>query len=79
MKEFERTVGLSEEKFMMICDKCKKIVRKEDGRKHNFKIVCEDCYIDELMPKKQKAHYDNDAEFMQRLQGSYSAHPQKYH
>ena len=64
---------------MINCDKCNKAVNEGEGRKHNSKTLCEDCYIDELMPRMPKAHYDNDAEFMQRLQDSYSLHPQKFH
>jgi len=64
---------------MINCDKCKKAVGEGEGRKYNSKTLCEDCYIDELMPKMPKAHYDNDAEFMQRLQDSYSVRKQRYH
>ncbi len=42
-------------------------------------MLCEDCYIDEVMPKMPKAHYNNDSEFMNRLKDSYSVHPQQYH
>jgi len=31
---------------------------------HTAKGICEDCYIDEIMPKMPKSHYDNDAEFL---------------
>ncbi len=64
---------------MLNCDKCKKTFKEGEGRRHNSETLCEDCFIDELMPNKQKAHYDNDAEFMQRLQDSYPVHPQKFH
>ncbi len=68
-----------EENLMINCDKCKKAVSEGDGRKHNARTLCEDCYMDELVPRMQKAHYDNDAEFMQRLKFSYPVHPQKFH
>jgi len=48
-------------------------------KKLHTKILCEDCYIDEFMPKMPKAHYDNDAEFMNRLKDSYSVRKQQYH
>ncbi len=64
---------------MKICTKCKSSIQDKDDKALHAKILCEDCYIDELMPKMSKAHYDNDAEFMQRLQDSYSAHQQQFH
>ncbi len=63
---------------MSICLKCKETISDEDVKMHHKKILCEDCYIDEIMPKMQKAHYDNDAEFMNRLQDSYSVRKQQY-
>ncbi len=67
------------EGYMIHCYKCKKAINEGEGKTHKAKILCDDCYIDELLPKKQRAHYDNDSEFMQRLKESYPAHPQKYH
>jgi len=64
---------------MINCDKCKKAVSEEEARKHKSKTLCEDCYIDECMPKMKKSHYDNDAEFMQRLKDAHPAHSQKFH
>ena len=64
---------------MKNCSKCKQAIQNGDEKNLHNKIVCEDCYIDEVMPKMPKAHYDNDAEFMQRLQDSYSVRKQQYH
>ena len=64
---------------MKTCSKCKKTIQDGDEKELNTIILCEDCYIDEVMPKMQKAHYDNDVEFMQRLKDSYSVRKQKFH
>jgi len=64
---------------MTSCDKCNKMIKKGEVRKHQSKTLCEDCYIDGCMPKMKKSHYDNDAEFMQRLKNAPLAHPQKFH
>jgi hypothetical protein len=64
---------------MPICTKCKEKISDGDAKMLYTKILCEDCYIDEAMPKMPKAHYDNDAEFMNRLKDSYSVHKQKFH
>lgn len=64
---------------MKICSKCK--VSFQDGEMKNLhgKLLCEDCYIDEVLPKMPKAHYENDSEFMNRLKESYSVRKQQYH
>jgi hypothetical protein len=64
---------------MPICTKCNKSIQDSDAKMLHTKILCEDCYIDEVMPKMPKAHYDNDAEFMNRLKDSYSVRKQQYH
>ncbi len=64
---------------MKKCTKCNSYLKEVDGREFHSKILCEDCYIDEVMPKMPKSYYDNDAEFMQRLKDSYSVHNQQYH
>jgi len=64
---------------MIKCEKCKSPINEDDGRDFHSKILCEDCYIDEVMPKKPKSHYDNDAEFMQRLKDSNPVRNQQYH
>jgi hypothetical protein len=64
---------------MPICTKCRTNIRDEDMKKLHGEILCEDCYIDEVMPKMPKAHYDNKAEFMNRLKDSYSVRKQQYH
>jgi hypothetical protein len=64
---------------MKRCEKCQSIINEDEGRKLHSKILCEDCYIDEVMPKMPKSHFDNDAEFMQRLKDSYSVRKQQYH
>lgn len=64
---------------MPICEKCNKTITDGDAKIFHTKILCEDCYIDEVMPMMPKAHYDNDAEFMNRLKDSYSIRKQHYH
>jgi len=64
---------------MKKCEKCKSPLKEKEWREYNSKILCDDCYIDKVMPKMAKAHYNNDSEFMQRLQDSYSVHKQQYH
>lgn len=64
---------------MPICTKCKKSIPDGDAKLLHSKLVCEDCYIDEVMPRMSKAHYDNGAEFMNRLKDSYSVRRQQYH
>ena len=64
---------------MKRCAKCQLTLNKDEGWEFHLKIMCEDCYIDEVMPKMPKSHYDNDAEFMQRLKDSYPVRNQQYH
>lgn len=64
---------------MAICTKCNKSIQDNDAKILHTKILCEDCYIDAVMPKMTKAHYDNSAELMNRLNGSYSVRKQQYH
>ena len=64
---------------MKSCERCQSILNEDDGREFHSNILCEDCYIDEVMPKMPKSHYDNDAEFMQRLKDSYPVRNQQYH
>ena len=64
---------------MKRCEKCQSTLNEDEGREFYPKILCEDCYIDEVMPKMPKSHYDNDAEFMQRLKDSYPVRKQQYH
>ena len=65
------------ENGLKICARCNKAI-KDDGRKHHLKLLCEDCYIDEVMPKMAKS-YDNPVEFFQRLKDSYSVIKQRFH
>lgn len=65
---------------MTNCYKCKRTIEDGAERELNSEMLCDDCYIDRIWPKVRKAHYENDpAEFMRRLQESYSVHPQRYH
>jgi len=64
---------------MKNCAKCKQAIQNGDEKELNRITLCEDCYVDEVVPKMPKAHYDNDVEFMQRLQDSYSAIKQQFH
>ena len=62
------------------CEKCTvKIVRGEE-RNLNSRILCEDCYIDAILPPVRKMYYEKDSlEFMRRLKDSYISCPQKFH
>lgn len=64
---------------MKECEKCNVSLRENEGRELRSKLLCDDCYLDEMMPKMPKSHYNNDAEFMQRLKDSYSVRKQQYH
>ena len=64
---------------MPICSECNKAIPEKEARMARKAIVCEDCYIDEVMPKMPKAHYDNDAEFMNRLKDAHSVRRQRYY
>ena len=63
---------------MKKCEKCKSPIKKDDGREFHSKILCENCYIDEVVPRMSKPHYDNDTEFMQSQKDSYSVRKQQY-
>lgn len=67
------------EDLMPICKKCKNKFPEEEMKFLQNYTLCEDCYIDEVMPKMTKAHYNNDAEFMNRLKETYTIRRQKYH
>ncbi len=64
---------------MKKCARCKAVIRVGDEKSLHSEIVCEDCFIDAIIPKMPKAHYANDTEFMQRLQESYSVIKQQFH
>jgi hypothetical protein len=64
---------------MEICKKCNKTLQNGEKKELCGQALCEDCYIDTVMPKMPKAHYDNAAEFMNRLQESYSVRKQRFH
>lgn len=64
---------------MKKCEKCKSQIKENERREFYSKLLCEDCYIDEVMPIMPKSHYDNDAEFMQRLKDSHTVRKQQYH
>ncbi len=71
---------IPEQDEMMHCDKCKKPMDNGEARELNSKILCDDCYIDDIWPRVRKMYYENDqAEFMRRLKETYSLHPQQYH
>jgi hypothetical protein len=61
------------------CTKCHKTVQHGDVKKLHDMILCEDCYVYEIVPKMPGAHYDNHAEFMNRLKTAYSVRKQQYH
>ena len=64
---------------MPVCAKCRGTITNTDAKIHHAKVLCEDCYIDEVMPKMPKAHYEDGAEFMNRLKDSYTVRRQRYH
>lgn len=64
---------------METCKQCDKALLNEEKKVLHGTVLCEDCYIDSVMPKMPKAHYDNAAEFMNRLKESYSVRKQRYH
>jgi len=65
---------------MMKCDRCNIKIVKGEGRNLNSRILCEDCYIDAVLPPVRKMYYENDStEFTRRLKDSYIACPQKFH
>lgn len=64
---------------MNICDSCKKDFNEDELREYRSVMLCEDCYIDVIEPQKSKSHYNNDAEFMQRLKDNSALHPQQFH
>ena len=64
---------------MPICSVCNKTIPDKELRTHEDAMFCEDCYIDELIPKMPKSHYDSDSEFMNRLKDSYPVRKQQYH
>jgi hypothetical protein len=62
------------------CDVCGLPLEDGEKRERNGRSICEDCYIDGLLPPVRKMHYENSsANFMIRLKDSYIAHPQKFH
>jgi hypothetical protein len=64
---------------MQTCKQCNKQINDGEKKELYGKILCEDCYIDAVMPKMPKAHYNDDAEFMNRLKDSYSVRKQQFH
>ncbi len=64
---------------MKFCDECKISINDGEEIEIHSKNLCEDCYIDARMPKMSKALYNNDSDFMQRLQNSYSVRKQQFH
>ena len=64
---------------MKTCKQCNKALKVGEKKELHGKVLCDDCYIDAVMPKMPKAHYDNDAEFMNRLKDSYSVRKQQFH
>jgi hypothetical protein len=64
---------------MKICPRCKVSFQDGDMKYLHGKLLCEDCFIDEVLPKMPKAHYENGSEFMNRLKESYTVRKQQYH
>ena len=65
---------------MKLCHICHEKLQDGEGHKLEAMILCDECYLDRVWPKVRQACYENEpAEFMRRLQRSYSVHPQKFH
>lgn len=39
-----------------ICDRCARVCRGE-ARDYRGMVCCEDCYLDVMMPRKRKTHW----------------------
>jgi len=65
---------------MKKCDKCNSKMIRGEERNLNSIILCEDCYIDAILPRVCKMYYEYDSsEFMRRLKDSYISCPQQFH
>ncbi len=65
---------------MTTCAKCKQAIEDGEEMLHNSLVLCDDCYLDAVLPRVRKMYYENEpSEFMRRLKDSYSMHPQRYH
>ncbi len=64
---------------MQKCAKCDQLIQDGAFNRQYQTNLCEDCYIDAVLPDKPKASYDNAAEFMNRLKDAHSIHQQRYH
>ena len=65
---------------MKNCDRCNQSIKSEEERTFNSKLLCEDCYIDVVLPPTRKPYYNNGpSEFMRRLQDNHTVCTQKYH
>ncbi len=64
---------------MTRCYKCKNVINDGDERKHNSKVLCEECYLDEIVSPVRKMYYEHSSSFMLRLKDSYISNPQKFH
>ena len=62
------------------CEKCNVKIVMEEERNLNSTVLCEDCYIDAVLPPVRKMYYENDSsEFMRRLKDQYISCPQQFH
>jgi hypothetical protein len=65
---------------MPSCVCCNKKYNECEMIEHSKGFVCEDCYIDHLIPQMPKMMFEHHpAAFMLRLKDSYIAFPQRYH
>lgn len=65
---------------MTVCDKCNRIIDDGQKAKSDSEVLCDDCYIENILSEVRKVYYENSPdEFMQRLQHSFSVNPQRYH
>lgn len=63
---------------MKKCEKCNSPIEENVGQLFDFKTLCEDCYIDKVMPRMSKSYYNNNSEFMNRLKDSYPVRKQQF-
>lgn len=64
---------------MKQCEKCNRILKHGEDKVLHKKVLCDDCYIERVLPKMHKTHEQDDAEFMRRLKESHTVRKQQFH
>ena len=41
----------------MLCNKCSKEIKKDEGMEWKSQLLCEDCYVDALAPVPSQDHW----------------------